>query len=170
MTSNKETLEKKLSSADISHRRLATGTPMWTEIPAVDLGRVKQFYEKIFGWTFPGFPTDEKAVAEAQGIMFEVPEERITKLRAGGGNFTRVEPDRMRLERDGKLAATTYVYMQVDDVDDALVEIERAGGKRFGGPKEHPPSDNSRIALFEDTEGNVHGLYSPAKEEAKEEA
>lgn len=153
-------------SSDGSHRPLATGTPMWTDIPVIDLGRAKRFYETIFGWTFPRFPTDEKALAEAEGLMFEVPDERITKLGIAG-NFTRVEPDRLRLER-GKVA-TTSLYMQVDDVDDVLAKIEGAGGRRLGA-KEHPPGDSGWMVRFEDPEGNVHGLYSPGGGSAKDEA
>jgi predicted enzyme related to lactoylglutathione lyase len=51
------------------------------------------------------------------------------------------------------------VYVQTSDLDCALREVERLGGKRVRGPIRAP--DGRRLALFSDPEGRLVGLVEP---------
>ncbi len=134
------------------------GTPMWYEIPAVDLERAKAFYGTVFNWTFPTFPGE---AASTETAMFQMPDARIAKLGTGG-TIMRVDADK-HLKGQG----CTRLYMKVDDIEDAVKKIEKAGGKMVAD-KEHPAGDDGWLQHFEDVEGNIHGIYAGAAKEARE--
>jgi predicted enzyme related to lactoylglutathione lyase len=55
------------------------------------------------------------------------------------------------------------VYIQVDDLEAALVRVDAAGGKKLVGPI--PLPDGRRFAWISDTAGNVIGLLTAPKTE-----
>lgn len=140
------------------------GTPMWYEIPAVDLDRAKAFYGTVFNWTFPSFPAGDDGKADTEKpttAMFQMPDARIAKLGTGG-TIMRVDAD-----KHVKGHGCTRLYMKVDDVDETAARIEKAGG-RMVADKEHPGADEGWIQLFEDVEGNIQGIYAGAAKQARE--
>ena len=50
-------------------------------------------------------------------------------------------------------------YIQVTDIHESLLQIEKAGGKKLIGPVTLP--DNKQFAWFTDPEGNMVGLVTP---------
>lgn len=118
------------------------------EIPADDVGRAKKFYSEAFSWRMddvPGMdytilgtaPTDEKNMLTEPGAI-------------NGGMLKRQEPVR-----------SVVVTIGVDDIENALKDIERAGGKTIR--KKMAVGDMGFTAYFKDTEGNTVGLWETAK-------
>lgn len=131
--------------------KLSYGTPMWIEIPAVDLQRARAFYAEVFDWTFPTFGREPST----ESAMFKMPDERLEKLGTGG-SIVRVDAkDHVRGKK------TTHAYMLVDSIEDAMEKIQKAGGKQVSEKKD-VGGDAGWIAQFEDPEGNLNGLYCNA--------
>ncbi|KAI9795001.1 MAG: hypothetical protein M1816_000021 [Peltula sp. TS41687] len=138
---------------------LVYGTPVWIQIPAEDVARAKNFYEKVFHWEFikPGAngPPPE-FLAE-----FRVPDSRLRQPGVSSGGIVRIDPEHhIKVSADVAPEGTRgapHMYLFVKSIDASLKQIENAGGKAIGGKKTEDPS--SFIAHFLDTEGNVQGLY-----------
>jgi uncharacterized protein len=105
------------------------------ELPVDDGDRAVSFYRRVFGWG-----------AERWGAM------DYWSTAAGDGPGI-----------DGGLTARypesrgPMVYIQVDDVDAALAEVEAAGGQRLS--ERRPIPGVGWMAAFEDTEGNRVGVF-----------
>ncbi len=110
------------------------------ELPTTDLSSSRRFYEKLFGWQFDTIPGwDTYAV-------FTMP---------GGqeGGLTTESGDR------APSAAGPVLYLEVSDVDAALVGIAKMGGKTIT-PKTKISDEFGFFALFLDNVGNRLGLWS----------
>ena len=59
------------------------------------------------------------------------------------------------------MVKATVVTIDVKSIDDAIVKIEKLGGKRFGDKM--PVGEMGWAAYFRDTEGNVVGLWQSAQ-------
>lgn len=117
------------------------------EIPAKDPKRAAAFYTKAFGWNITQFPnfeywsltttdSDENGRAKTPGAV-------------NGG-----------LGKKGQMAPNNVtVTIQVADIEKALAGIRKLGGKQSG--KTMPVGDMGWSAYFEDTEGNIIGLWQP---------
>ncbi|KAK6339255.1 hypothetical protein TWF718_008677 [Orbilia javanica] len=130
------------------------GSVCWIQIPAVDVGRSKAFYSSAFSFSFKPTPAGYK---EEDIAMFT--------LANPGGTLT---GGICKVDTNSTPAGSTILYFMVDDVDKALEKVEELGGK-IREPKK-PEGDHGLMGLFEDTEGNVHGVYqmkpaAPAEEE-----
>ncbi|KAK6526336.1 hypothetical protein TWF694_004934 [Orbilia ellipsospora] len=134
------------------------GSICWIQIPAADVTRAKKFYTEAFEFEFKPTPAGYK---EEDLAMF-------TLKNPGGtltGGVTKTDPN-------SAPSAGTILYFMVGDVDKALEKIEGLGGKTRVEKK--PEGEHGLVGLFEDTEGNVHGVYqikmggAEATEEAKE--
>jgi predicted enzyme related to lactoylglutathione lyase len=117
------------------------------EIPADDFERAKAFYEQAFGWRitpFPGHdylslettPSDEQGAPASPGGI-------------NGGMMLRKEP-----------ATAPVVFMEVADIDASLRTIEELGGSVALGKT--PVGEMGFFAYFQDSEGNVMGLWESA--------
>jgi predicted enzyme related to lactoylglutathione lyase len=125
-----------------------SGQVVHFEIPADDLDRARDFYREAFGW-------DMTVVAEMDyTLVMTTPsgeDGRPTQVGAiNGGMLRRQEP-----------VTSTMITLNVDNVDTALATVERLGGKTTTG--RHAVGDMGFSAYFEDTEGNVVGLWEPAR-------
>lgn len=109
------------------------------EIPATDLNKAKNFYSKVFGWKIDIMPP------EMNYALFE------TGSPPAGG-FNKVD----KVTQGGCL-----IYLQVDDIEKKLKEIEKAGGKTVSKKTEIPQM--GWYATFRDVFGNVLGLFTPIK-------
>lgn len=115
------------------------------EIPAKDVKRASTFYNKAFGWNlnqFPGFEywsvvttdSDQNGAPKSPGSI-------------NGG-----------LGKKGVMAPKAVtVTVSVADIDSSLKTIKKLGGKAVG--KKMPVGDMGFSAYFEDTEGNLIGLW-----------
>jgi uncharacterized protein len=115
------------------------------EIPANDVKRANNFYTKAFGWQlsqFPGFeywsvgttPVDKNQMPTTPGAI-------------NGG-----------LGKRGEMAPKSVtVTISVKDIEASLATVKKLGGKAVG--KKMPVGDMGWSAYFEDTEGNLIGLW-----------
>ena len=115
------------------------------EIPAKDVTRASAFYTKAFGWNlnqFPGFEywsvvtteSDKNGMPKSPGSI-------------NGG-----------MGKQGVMAPKAVsVTISVSDIDAVLKNVKSLGGKPVG--KKMPVGDMGWSAYFEDTEGNVIGLW-----------
>jgi predicted enzyme related to lactoylglutathione lyase len=107
---------------------------MWFEVLGADGGRLRQFYENLFGWTFDVLPQIGYGVAktgDARGIM---------------GGVGQTYP--------GTKSWVTF-YTETSDVTASLVKAQTLGGKIVLPRTELP---GTVIGIFEDPEGHVLGL------------
>jgi len=115
------------------------------EIPAKDIKRAAAFYSKAFGWNitqYPNFeywtlgttPVDKNGMATTPG-----------SINGGMGRKGEMAPD------------AVTVTISVADIDAALATVKKLGGKQSG--KKMPVGDMGFSAYFEDTEGNIIGLF-----------
>jgi predicted enzyme related to lactoylglutathione lyase len=105
------------------------------EIPIDNSERAVTFYEQAFGWTLQQFgPVDywTTTAGEGEGI--------------GGALTTRTNE-----------APSLMFYIAVEDIDQALSEVERAGGRRL--TERMPIPTVGWSAFFADSEGNRVGLF-----------
>ena len=116
----------------------------WFEIPADDFERAKEFYEAIFD--------------------YEMPETNLPDLRMGilphdqeaGGVGGAIVKGGSKPSSAG-----TIVYLNGgNDLSVVLDRVEQAGGKVMV-PKSPIGADMGFFAAFQDTEGNLVGLFSP---------
>jgi hypothetical protein len=118
----------------------------WFEIPVADLGRAKNFYEKIFGVSL------QHQEMEKIGLDMEMfPMQQGQGAGAGG---TLVKADAYEPSHAG-----TVVYFRVDDIDACLERIVSEGGKVLS-PKTSI-GEYGHVAHFEDSEGNRVALHAP---------
>ena len=115
------------------------------EIPAKDVKRASAFYSKAFGWNlnqFPGFEywsvvttdSDQNGIPKSPGSI-------------NGG-----------MGKKGVMAPKAVtVTVSVADIDATLASVKKLGGSPVG--KKMPVGDMGWSAYFEDTEGNVIGLW-----------
>lgn len=118
----------------------------WFEMPADDVARASEFYNKVFGWATPPMGEDATfaltVAADAHGNPTEV----------GGinGGFHK---------RQSASDAGPVVNIMVADIDAKLQAVEAAGGNVIQ-PRTEVGEYGLSMALFRDTEGNVMGVYT----------
>jgi uncharacterized protein len=126
-----------------------TGRVVHFELPADDVPRAQAFYRDAFGWAINSMPdmsytllgtapTDETGMPTEPGAI-------------NGGMLARQEP-----------VTRPVITIDVADIDQALEQIERLGGKVVRG--KHPVGDMGFAAYFTDTEDNVVGLWETAQQ------
>lgn len=122
------------------------------EIPADDVERAKEFYTKLFGWGIERFEmeggepywiiqtteVDDKMMPTTPGVI-------------NGGMMKRQNPGQPLMN-----------YISVDSIEKFLDDIVAAGGK-ICMPKMEIAKGMGWIACFQDTEGNMMGLHTPAE-------
>jgi predicted enzyme related to lactoylglutathione lyase len=106
------------------------------EIPCDNPEKTMDFFNEVFGWTFKQFGAEQYWFAntgdrDSPGI---------------NGGFLK--------KRDPKMPLANSI--QVEDIDEAIKKIEKAGGDVLV-PKKPVPSVGW-IAFFSDPDGNVHGI------------
>ncbi len=106
------------------------------DVPAEDIQRAKKFYESLFGWK----------IARAPGPVeyFSITTEEGDGVVQGGMS---------QRQGDQKIAN----YVGVDDIDKYINSVRKYGGKVLTPKLEIP--GYGWLATFEDTEGNVMGLW-----------
>ena len=118
------------------------------EIPYSDGDRARAFYREAFGWNLMEMPEMNYTMASTG----PVDEQSMMPSEPGfinGGMFERTEALR-----------GPVLTIDVDDLDGALKTVESLGGKQVG--EKLPVGDMGFAAYFEDTEGNILGLWQSA--------
>jgi len=117
------------------------------EIPADNLPRAKKFYTSVLGWeiTPTSMPAAMPAAMEYQDVKTGEPKEGTLSM---GGMYRRQMP-----------GAGPVFYAAVGDIDGVLGKVVKLGGK-IRQPRMMIEGVGP-IALVEDTEGNVIGVWQP---------
>ena len=114
------------------------------EIPVDDPKRASAFYSKVFGWQINQWGDQKYWLA---GTAASDKDGRVTATGAINGGLG---------PREGPLKAPT-VTIKVQDLDQALDSVKKAGGK-VAAPKV-PVGDMGFTAYIHDSEGNTIGLW-----------
>jgi hypothetical protein len=117
------------------------------EIPADDLERAQSFYREVFGWRLNPMPEMSytmvtTAALDEQGMPAE-------PGAINGGMLTRQQP-----------ITSPVIVINVDDVDGALEQVQRLGGRVLR--EKTPVGEMGFSAYFTDPEGNTIGLWQTA--------
>jgi uncharacterized protein len=118
------------------------------EIPADDVDRAKEFYGSIFGWQLQDMPEMDYTVVRTT----EIDEQTQMPTSPGAINGG--------LMRRTQETPTPVLTIDVDSVEQALKQVEAAGG-RVVRPRTEIPGMGA-FAYFTDTEGNTLGLWENA--------
>jgi predicted enzyme related to lactoylglutathione lyase len=113
------------------------------EIPVTDSERAGKFFEGVFGWQTT--PLGSEAEDFVLAFTTETDEKtRIPQKRGAinGGFYKRTRPDQ-----------SAKLTILVDDIREAMKEIEAAGGKVTGEPFELPGV--GLLVDFTDPDGNL---------------
>lgn len=103
------------------------------EIGGPDMPALREFYAKAFGWTITDAGPTYCLVQPTDGGV-------------GGG----------LMQTSEQMPAYVTVYVQVEDLDTALAEIDALGGTTVVPPT--AINDTATFAMFRDPQGNVVGL------------
>jgi uncharacterized protein len=116
------------------------------EIPADNIERASKFYKSAFNWMITPVPQMEYTLL---GTV-EVDQNNMPKqLGAINGGM---------MERTPQFKSP-IITISVQDIDVSLKRIQTLGGKIIQGKMEVP--NTGYTAYFQDTEGNVMGLFQP---------
>jgi predicted enzyme related to lactoylglutathione lyase len=112
-------------------------------LAVADVDRAYDFYREVFGWTshieWPGEYT-ELVVSE---------EDRLGLYRRDGyAESAGAEP----VELNGQVS-TAYLYVRVDDLEEAIARLERAGARKLSPRSKRGWGEEA--AYFADPDGNV---------------
>ncbi len=118
------------------------GQPVHFEIPAQDVGKVSDFYGKLYGWETEPWKSDNPAAEDYW--MVQTPGFKSI----GGGVFT---PDPAHPNRGAEL----FIY--VDDIDAFLAKAKSLGATVVG--EKQPIPDVGFAAHVRDPAGNVTGMF-----------
>jgi predicted enzyme related to lactoylglutathione lyase len=120
---------------------VGAGRIAWFDISTTNLDEAKNFYGKLFGWTFEALKGTDKAVEiVADGTS-------IGTLRVANGKIS---------------DANGVVYVQVADITISCVLAKELGGKIVLGFPFNLSDGRGAIALLLDPSGHPVGMYSKA--------
>jgi uncharacterized protein len=112
------------------------------ELPAKDLERSREFYKTVFGWDFYEF--DEKNLM----VSTTKTDDRGMPLEPGAINGSIYVPEKPK---------TPTIVINVPDIKAHIELVIKSGGKLIDEIATVP--DVGMYARFEDTEGNLVGLW-----------
>ena len=123
------------------------------EIPADNVDRAKNFYEKIFGWHIDKYKMEG---GDDYWIVRTTEIDEKTKMPTTPGA---INGGMMKRKNSGQPFMN---YISVDSIDNMLKTIESHGGV-ICLPKQEIGMGMGWIAAFQDTEGNLMGLHEAPK-------
>ncbi len=128
------------------------GTVWWSEIVSADPARTRDFYASVAGWT-------PRTVAAVDTTRAPAPGEAEYTLFMRNGvevaGASRIEADDAGEVRPGWIT-----YIQVANVDDAVVEALKKGGRILKAPFDDAAT--GRLAIVADPDGIPVGLVTPS--------
>jgi predicted enzyme related to lactoylglutathione lyase len=120
------------------------------EIPAEDLSRAKEFYGSIFDWQLDTMPFGDTEYTSVTTTTVDEKTRMPTEVGGINGGMVQRAPE----------MPAPVITIDVEAIDDALKQIEAAGGSTVMART--PIPDMGAFAYFKDTEGNVMGLWETA--------
>ncbi len=133
------------------------GSVWWSELVSANPQKSRDFYASVVGWTPKIVAADDNSRPPAPG------ESDYTLFTANGTEQAGLTTYDAKQPNDPKPGWVNYI--QVGDVDAALVQALQKGGKVLKAPAD---VDNvGRIAIIQDPDGNPVGLYQPEPNEAQ---
>ena len=120
------------------------------EIPADDVKRAEEFYKDCFGWKINSVPEMKYTIVHT----VEVDEKYMPKEvgAINGGMLKRTKPvDRV------------VITISVESIEKSFEKIKANGGKIVGEKRQ--VADMGYSAYFEDTEGNIIGIWETIKKQ-----
>jgi predicted enzyme related to lactoylglutathione lyase len=114
------------------------------EVPAKDLKRAKAFYSDVFGWRMTDVPEMNYTMVGTTAVNKDGRPKEPGAIN--GGMTKKAHP-----------VESPIITIQVDEIDAALKEVEKRGGKTV--VKKTSMGENGFFGYFEDTEGNMMGLF-----------
>jgi predicted enzyme related to lactoylglutathione lyase len=116
------------------------------EIIGKDAGALRDYYNKLFGWNAKIVPGVAPEISDEgnYGFIDKITAEDGTGIRGGIGGGQAFE-------------SHALFYVGVPDVETALRNAEKLGGKRIMGPV-NTPGGGLVIGHFTDPEGNLIGV------------
>ena len=123
------------------------------ELPAKDMGRAREFYQRAFGWRTESMGPE---VGDQFALAFttESDEKRIPRSigAINGGFYARTKPDEQ-----------VKITILVADIREAMNKVEAAGGRVLVGTMDPgEPDELPGVGLFAnvlDSEGNLVTIY-----------
>jgi predicted enzyme related to lactoylglutathione lyase len=123
-----------------------SGRVVHFEIPFDDGDRARAFYRDVFGWEIMEMPGMDYTIVTTGPSGDQGPTE---PGYIGGGMTQRAAPNE-----------ATIVVVDVEDIEAALAEVEKAGGSTVSGKQ--AVGEMGFAAYFKDVEGNTVGLWQSA--------
>jgi predicted enzyme related to lactoylglutathione lyase len=111
------------------------------EVIGKDGDKLKSYYSELFGWEIDSSNPMGYGIVQREGNV------NAEGIGIGGGI--------MGMPGDDYAGHVTF-YVEVPDVEAALVQAESLGGKRLMGPDQVP--DGPILGQFADPEGHVIGV------------
>ncbi len=110
------------------------------EIPANDFERAVKFYTDALGFeiTLCGNETEQMGMIECENTMGAISKAEGFETSANG----------------------TMLTFEVEDIDNTLLKVSKAGGKSYRGKTKIEAEGMGYFAIFYDTEGNRIGIHS----------
>lgn len=118
------------------------------EIPADDVVRAKEFYRSVFDWQMQDMPEMNYTIVRTTEVD-EATQMPTTAGAINGGLMSRSSD-----------TPAPVLTIDVESVDQALKQVEAAGGRVVRGRTELPGM--GAFAYFTDPEGNTLGLWENA--------
>jgi uncharacterized protein len=115
-------------------------TVEYFQIPADDISRAKEFYNKVFGWEMQKWNDSEQ-----EYWMFQTKDDEGNP-GLGGGLMKRQSPQH-----------TVTNFITVSSIEEYSSNIEQSGGKVIMPKTEIP--NMGFFAVFLDTENNMFGIF-----------
>jgi uncharacterized protein len=123
-----------------------SGKVVHFELPADNVERARTFYQKTFQWEMQPMPEMNYTMVQTTAVdENQMPKEPGA---INGGIAARGSPPPVR---------APVITIAVDDIDQALKQIGKNGGKTVQGKQ--PIGPMGFTAYFQDPEGNVVGLW-----------
>ena len=124
-----------------------SGRVVHFEVPYDNGDRARRFYGDVFGWQIHSMPEMQYDMVSTGPVSDQgMPSE---PGYVGGGMTQR-----------GDIVSRPVITIQVDDVADTLARVRSSGGSAVGEPI--PVGDMGVAAYFQDSEGNLMGLWQNA--------
>jgi predicted enzyme related to lactoylglutathione lyase len=122
------------------------GNPVvWFEVMGKDGPKLRSFYGDLFGWSY------EEVEGMDYGMVQEADGGEMPSIQGGIGTAPEGAPNYQTF------------YVAVDDVQAALDKAESLGGTTTVPPMDLPMG--GKIAIFNDPEGNMIGLFKGPAEQ-----
>jgi uncharacterized protein len=122
------------------------------EVAAEDGERAKKFYEAVLGWKFKKW---EGAEADDSAM-------HVWMIQTGAKEEPGIDGALLLRSENPKTGQVKAFFctIAVDDIEEAISKVERAGGKILGKME---MDEMGQFASAEDTEGNKFGILQPSK-------